>query len=51
MIAEIQNISLDIKTRKPIVSFLLQDNEIAHIEELKGCKLNLEVKKWYKKGV
>lgn len=46
----INDISIDYKTNKSKISLLLDTNEISVIEELKNCeKLNIELKKWYKK--
>lgn len=47
---EMIDISIDYKTNKPKISLLLDSNEISVIEELKNQnKLNIELKKWYKK--
>lgn len=44
------NISQNYKTRKPIITLELDTNEISIVEELKNeNKLNVELKKWYKK--
>ena len=48
-IGEIQDISIDFQTRKPKITILLSTDEINQVEELKGLKLNVELKKWYKK--
>lgn len=45
----INDISIDFQTRKPKISILLDSNELTSIEELNGLKLNVELKKWYKK--
>ena len=46
----IENIAIDYNTRKPKISLLLDTNEINIVEELKNeNKLNVEIKKWYKK--
>lgn len=48
--AIITDINIDFKTRKPKISLLLDTNEINIVEELKNeNKLNVELKKWYKK--
>lgn len=46
---KIIDLSLDLETRKPKLTILLDSNEIACVEELKGSKLNVELKKWYAK--
>lgn len=47
---QITDISIDFKTRKPKISLLLNTNDISIIEQLKNeGKLNIEIKKWYKK--
>ena len=48
-LGEIKDISLDIKTRMPQITFLLNSNEIIRLEELKGLKLNLDITKYYNK--
>ena len=46
----INDISIDFSTRKPKISLLLDTNELSIVEELKNeNKLNVELKKWYKK--
>lgn len=46
----ITDIGIDYKTRKSKISILLDTNEIEVIEQLKSeNKLNIELKKWYKK--
>lgn len=46
----INDISIDFNTRKPKISLLLDTNEISIVEQLKNeNKLNVELKKWYKK--
>lgn len=45
----IEDISIDFKSRKPKITILLNSNEITSIEELKGFKLNVELKKWKQK--
>ena len=46
----INDISIDFNTRKPKISLLLDTNELSIVEELKNeNKLNIELKKWYKK--
>lgn len=46
----INDISIDFDTRKPKISLLLDTNEISIVEQLKNeNKLNVELKKWYKK--
>ena len=46
----INDISIDFDTRKPEVSIVLDTNEISVVEQLKNeNKLNIELKKWYKK--
>lgn len=46
---KLTDISIDFQTRKPKISILLDSNELTNIEELNGLKLNVELKKWYKK--
>ena len=46
---EIKDISIDFQTKKPKITILLNSNEINQVEELKGLKLNVELKKWIKK--
>lgn len=46
---EIKDISIDFQTKKPKITILLNSNEINQVEELKGLKLNVELKKWVKK--
>lgn len=46
---KINDISIDLETRKPKISLLLDSNEITNIEELNGSKLNIELKKYSKK--
>ena len=46
---EIKDISIDFQTKKPKITILLNSNEINQVEELKGLKLNIELKKWIKK--
>lgn len=46
----ITDINIDFKTKKPKISLLLDTNDINVVEELKNeNKLNIELKKWYKK--
>lgn len=46
----INDISIDLNTRKPKISLLLDTNEISIVEELKNeNKLNVELKKYRKK--
>ena len=46
----ITNLDIDYKTRKPKISLVLDTNEIDVVEQLKNVdKLNVELKKWYKK--
>lgn len=46
----INDISIDFNTGKPKISLLLDTNELSIVEELKNeNKLNVELKKWYKK--
>ena len=46
----INDISIDFDTRKPKISIVLDTNEISVVEQLKNeNKLNIELKKWYKK--
>ena len=46
----IDDISIDYKTRKSKISLLLDTNELEVVEQLKNeNKLNIEIKKWYKK--
>lgn len=46
---KINDISIDLESRKPKISLLLDSNEITNIEELNGSKLNIELKKYSKK--
>lgn len=47
---QIVDISIDFETRKPKISLLLNTDEIGVMEQLKNeNKLNIEMKKWYKK--
>lgn len=46
----ITNLDIDYETRKPKISLVLDTNEIDAVEQLKSVdKLNVELKKWYKK--
>ena len=46
----ITNLDIDYETRKPKISLVLDTNEIDVVEQLKNMdKLNVELKKWYKK--
>lgn len=46
----ITNLDIDYETRKPKISVILDTNEINIVEQLKNeNKLNIEMKKWYKK--
>ena len=46
----INDISIDFNTRKTKISLLLDTKEASVVEELKNeNKLNIELKKWYKK--
>ena len=46
----ITNLDIDYETRKPKISLVLDTNEIDVVEQLKNDnKLNIELKKWYKK--
>jgi hypothetical protein len=46
----ITDINIDFSTKKPKISLLLDTNDINVVEELKNeNKLNIELKKWYKK--
>lgn len=46
----ITNLDIDYETRKPKISLVLDTNEIDVVEQLKNeNKLNIELKKWYKK--
>lgn len=47
---QITDINIDYKTQKSKISLLLDTNELDIIEQLKNeDKLNIELKKWYKK--
>ena len=46
---EIKDIRINTQTRMPEITLLLNTNEITLIEQLKGLKLNVELKKWFKK--
>lgn len=46
----ITDINIDLGTRKPKISLLLNTNELSVVERLKNeNKLNIELKKWFKK--
>lgn len=46
----ITNLDIDYETRKPKISVLLDTNDTVVVEQLKNeNKLNIEMKKWYKK--
>lgn len=46
----ITNLDIDYETRKPKISVLLDINDTVVVEQLKNeNKLNIEMKKWYKK--
>ena len=46
----ITNLDIDYETQKPKISVVLDTNEISIVEQLKNeNKLNIEMKKWYKK--
>lgn len=46
----ITNLDIDYETRKPKISVVLDTNEIDVVEQLKNVdKLNIELKRWYKK--
>ena len=46
----ITNLDIDYETRKPKISLVLDTNELDVVEQLKSVdKLNIELKKWYKK--
>lgn len=46
----ITNLDIDYETRKPKISLVLDTNELDIVEQLKSeNKLNIEMKKWYKK--
>ena len=46
----ITNLDIDYETRKPKISLVLDTNELDVVEQLKNVdKLNVELKKWYKK--
>ena len=48
--AKITDMSIDYPSKKPKISLLLDTNDISVVEELKNeNKLNIELKKWYKK--
>lgn len=48
--AVISDIGIDYKTNKPKITFLFDNKEVLQqAEELQDNKLNVEVKKWYKK--
>ena len=47
---QIVDINIDFETRKPKISLLLNTDEISIVEQLKNeNKLNIEMKKWFKK--
>lgn len=43
------DITIDYQSRKPKIQFLINNNEITFLEELKGLELDIEVKKHRKK--
>ncbi len=46
----ITNLDIDYETRKPKISLILDTNNLDIVEQLKNeNKLNIEMKKWYKK--
>ena len=46
----ITNLDIDYETRKPKISLILDTNSLDMVEQLKNeNKLNIEMKKWYKK--
>lgn len=46
----ITNLDIDYETRKPKISLILDTNSLDIVEQLKNeNKLNIEMKKWYKK--
>ncbi len=46
----ITNLDIDYETRKPKISLVLDTNDLDIVEQLKNeNKLNIEMKKWYKK--
>lgn len=46
----ITNLDIDYETRKPKISLILDTNSLDTVEQLKNeNKLNIEMKKWYKK--
>ena len=46
----ITNLDIDYETRKPKISLILDTNSLDIVEQLKNeKKLNIEMKKWYKK--
>ena len=48
-IGQIKNITYDIQTRLYEVTFLVSTQQINQLEEMQGLKLNLNVKRYYKK--
>lgn len=47
--AKLTDINIDFQTKKPKITFLLDNNEVGNLEELNGLKVDLSVKKWSKK--
>ena len=47
--AKLTDINIDFQTKKPKITFLLDNNEVGNLEELNGLKVDLAVKKWSKK--
>lgn len=47
--AKLTDINIDFQTKKPKITFLLDNNEVGNLEELNGLKVDLAVKKWTKK--
>ena len=48
-IGTLENIVIDYQTKQPKVTFNCDKNSLNSLEELKGNKLSIEVKKWRKK--
>ena len=46
---KLTDINIDFQSKRPKITFLLDNNEIGNLEELNGLKVDLSIKKWFKK--
>lgn len=46
---KLTDINIDFQSKRPKITFLLDNNEIGNLEELNGSKVDLSIKKWFKK--